>query len=329
MAESDNSQDQASAQLILPSLPPLTRTQQKLITAHTQIIGEPPDRADFLHTVMCQVGMPRRATPDRSFERTSGPFSVLLEAGNLWNGQDWIPQPLPYGTTPRLVMVHLSSEAIRTQNRRVELGDSIRQFLQSLGIATSGGERGGYTMFRKQMEALAACRLTIGMTTAGRTVTVDAKPIKRFEAWLQQDGPQRTLWPGVLELSPDFYETLAQHAVPLDHRALSALKHSALALDIYTWLAHRLCRIKAANGSMLSWQNLRDQFGQEYAASKDFKREFRSSLHQVQLVYPAARIEEVLGGIVLRESPPPISKTSISFSGPRSGSWPVDKSRES
>ena len=291
-----------------------------------QITSEPPDRSDFLHTVMCQVGMPRRATEARVFERQNGPFSILLEAGQLWNGTEWKPKPLPYGTTPRLVMVHLSSEAIRTQNRRVELGDSMRQFLQTLGVQTNGGERGGYTMLRKQMEALAACRLTIGMTSEGRVVTVDAKPIKRFEAWLQQDGQQQTLWPGVLELSPDFYETLAQHAVPLDYRAISALKHSALALDVYTWLAHRLCRIRKPEGVMLSWENLRDQFGQEYAHSKDFKREFRDVLRQVLLVYPDARIEDVAGGIILRESQPPIRKPTISFAGVRRTAAPVDKS---
>jgi hypothetical protein len=249
----------------------------------------------------------------KCFERHSGPFSILLEAGKLWNGKDWVEQPLPYGTTPRLVMVHLSSEAIRTRSRTIELGSSIRQFLQSLGMQTNGGARGGYTAFRKQMEALAACRLLIGMQSEGKVVTVDAKPIKKFEAWFQPNDDQPTLWPGVLELSQDFYDTLTQHAVPLDYRALSALKHSSLALDIYTWLAHRLCRINVQNGVMLSWDNLRDQFGQEYGTSKDFKHEFRTVLRQVLLVYPSARIEEVNGGIKLFESPPPISQKTSYF----------------
>ena len=131
------------------------------------------------------------------------------------------------------------------------------------------------------MEALAACRLTLGMSMEGRVVTVDAKPIKRFEAWLQNDGSQRTLWPGVLELSKDFYDTLAEHAVPLDYRALSALN------------------VK------LSWENLRDQFGQEYSTSKNFKHEFRDVLRQVCVVYPDARIEETPGGLILYPSRPP------------------------
>ncbi|MCA9094288.1 MAG: hypothetical protein KDA68_12425 [Planctomycetaceae bacterium] len=298
------------------TLKPLTRNARRLLEAGQQIFMEPPDRNDYLHTVMCQVGMPRRATPEKTFERHSGHVSVLLEAGKLWNGKDWIQHPLPYGTTPRLVMVHLSSEAIRTQNRQVDIGDSMRQFLLRLGMGDGGGPRGGYTAVRKQIEALAACRLSIGMTLQGKIVNVDAKPIKRFDAWLHQDGSQQTLWPGVMELSQDFYETLSHHAVPLDYRALSALKHSALALDIYTWLAHRLCRVNKPGGVMLSWQNLKDQFGQEYRESRDFKKEFKDLLRQVKVVYPSARIMEVDGGIRLYESPPPITRTTVSLSHP-------------
>lgn len=307
------------AALELPHIVPrqLSRGEQRIMQAHDRIVADKPDRTDFLHSVMCQVGLPRRATDARTFERTSGPFSILLEAGKLWTGQHWQDHPLPYGTAPRLVMVHVSSEAIRTRNRQVEIGHSMRQFLQQLGMQTNGGERGGYTMFRKQMDSLAACRLTIGMQAEGRVVTVDAKPIKRFEAWLQQDGAQQTLWPGMLELSQEFYETLASHAVPLDYRALSALKHSALALDIYTWLAHRLCRIKHPSGTMLSWSNLRDQFGQEYSNPKDFKREFRRALHQVLAVYPTARINAIIGGLRLYQSPPPITRTQVSLAGTR------------
>jgi hypothetical protein len=118
-------------------------------------------------------------------------------------------------------------------------------------------------------------------------------------------------------VSSEFFETLQHHAAPLDYRALAALKHSALALDVYTWLAHRLYRVTNARGTMLSWQNLREQFGQDYANPKDFKKEFRSVLRQVWLVYPTARIEEVIGGILLKPSPPPISRTGIQ--GPSTG----------
>jgi hypothetical protein len=311
------------AQLQTVAIP---RKVQRLNDARERIMNEPADRTDFLHTVMCQVGMPRRMTDARTFERHNGHLSILLEAGRLYNGKAWVEHPLPYGTTPRLIMVHLSSEAIRTQSRRVEIGDSVRQFLLMLGMGDGGGPRGGYTSVRRQVESLAACRLSIGMHAEGKVVTVDAKPIKRFEAWLQPDSDQPTLWPGSMELSQEFYETLTNHAVPLDYRALAALKDSALALDIYTWLAHRLCRISDAKGVMLSWHSLREQFGQEYSDPKDFKREFRNMLRQVLVVYPTARIEDVDGGLFLQQSPPPISKTSVSFALPSSVPSNVDKS---
>ena len=110
-------------------LPPLIKPQDRfsatgrVLDAREQIMQGKPDRNDFLHTVLCQVGMPRPKTPQRTFERQSWHLSVLLEAGNLWDGRAWKDLPLPYGTTPRLVMVHVSSEAVRTQCRTIEVGE--------------------------------------------------------------------------------------------------------------------------------------------------------------------------------------------------------------
>ncbi len=280
-----------------------------LDAAETIASGDPPERVDYLHSVLCQVGLPRSRADGKAFERTSGSVSLLIEAGKLWNGKEWVPQPLPYGTRPRLALVHVSSEAIRTKCRTVEIGHSVRDFLLKLGADTGGHE---YGRFQAQMKALAACRMTLGV---GRT-TVDAKPIERFEAWLHATGRQATLWPGTLELSQRFYETLGDLAVPMDPRALAALRHSALALDTYTWLAHRLHRVRQPGGTKLSWSNLRDQFGQEYADPKNFKREMTKALRAVLAVYPDAHVEDVPGGILLRPSPPPIPKTLVSVKRP-------------
>jgi hypothetical protein len=222
------------------------------------------------------------------FERSNGFASILLEAGKLFQRGKFVDMPLPYGTRPRLVMVHLSTEAVRTRSREIEIGESIRDFMKTLGIDTGGRE---YGRFKRQMEALAACRMILGMSTATRDITINTQPIKRFEAWLHPTGEQRVMWPGVLELSQEFFETLINHAVPLDKRALGALQHSALCLDIYSWLAHRLHRIRGRVGVKLSWDNLRSQFGQEYKNQKDFKREFRNALYQVMAVYPQAKID--------------------------------------
>lgn len=111
----------------------------------------------------------------------------------------------------------------------------------------------------------------------------------------------------------NFYDTLTRHAVPLDYRALAALKHSALALDIYTWLAHRLPRVNIPLGTKVSWLNLKDQFGQDYGRSKDFKKSFRHALRQVCTVYADARLRDAPGGLILLPSRSPIPRTQISL----------------
>lgn len=302
-----------------PAWRPLPPTLRRVANTAGEIMTDPtPDKVDFLHAVLCQVGMPRKKCDSRVFERSSGAVSLLLEAGRTFQRGKWVEQPLPYGTRPRLVMVHIAGEALRTRSRQVEIGDSIYEFLQRLGIDTNGGPRGGYTMFRKQMEALAACQMMLGMSLPDRDVTINTQPISRFEAWLTKDnnGP-RPLWPGMLELSQEFFDTLQEHAVPLDHRALAALKHSAMALDIYTWLAHRLHRVRKPDGTMVSWANLKDQFGQEYRVAKDFKKEFRDALRQVHAVYPEAKLDAVPGGLLLSPSPPPVPKIITSGRKPR------------
>ena len=42
----------------------LTRHQEKLLDASTQIRTEPPQRVDFLHTIQCQIGLPYKNPGD-------------------------------------------------------------------------------------------------------------------------------------------------------------------------------------------------------------------------------------------------------------------------
>lgn len=286
--------------------PQLTLLQRRLIDAAADIIEEQTDSPEFLHSVLCQVGLPRAQTDARSFQRSSGTAVIEIEAGKLYRRGKFVPAPMPYGAKPRLVLIYLCAEAKRTGNPEIQVGRSANEFLGRLGLDNGGHE---YARFRSQMEALAACRMTIGMQVGGQEITINTQPISRFEAWTQHDHRSLGLWPGLMVLSGEFYSTLLAHAVPLDLRAIHALQKSALALDVYTWLAHRLCRVRKAEGVKLSWGNLRQQFGQEYGCSKDFKKEFRAALLKVRTVYPHARIDDEIGGIRLYSSPAPVPKS--------------------
>jgi hypothetical protein len=281
------------------------------------IVPAPEIDPAFTHAVFAQVSLPRAPTDLRTFERHSGRASILLEAGSLFDGFRFVPQPLPSGTRPRLVLVHVCTEAVRTKRATIDVGHSVREFLRRLGI-DAGGKSMGY--FRREMCALAACRMTLGVPTEHGPETIDAKPISKFTAWLTNDENQRTMWPGTIDLSPPFFESVLDHAVPLDPNAIAALQNTALGLDCYLWLAHRLCRIRSDAGVRLSWANLHEQFGRnEYRDPKDFRKRFLGGLRRALAVYPNARLETVRGGLLLKPSPPPIQRAAVVVQLPPAG----------
>ncbi len=270
----------------------------------------------FLHAVLCQLGLPRNPTSSQTFERTSGRASLSLQAGRAYDGMKWVPQPLPSGTRPRLVLINLCSEAVRTRSPSVDIGCSVREFLRRLNIDAGGKSM---ALFRKQMLALSSCHMTLAMATAKGTTQVDAKPIDAFQAWLTHEDGQQTLWPGFIRLTDKFFDSLMEHAVPLQPEAIGQLQNSAFALDVYSWLAHRLCRVNDSNGVTLSWAALKGQFGQEYADTKNFKRKFLGAMQKATGAYKEARVETVPGGLKLLPSPPPVKRSTVALARPQAG----------
>ncbi len=59
----------------------------------------------------------------------------------------------------------------------------------------------------------------------------------------QRDLEQMPLWQSKIELSEKFYLSIVSDSIPVDLRALGALRANGgggLAIDIYAWLAHRM-----------------------------------------------------------------------------------------
>lgn len=294
---------------------PVTQLQRKLVGTGMFISDFPDtDRPEYLHALLCQLGLPRARTPMREFIRTSGNASMMLTAGKRFTGQGWQDCPLPYGTKPRLTLIHLCSEAVRTQNPVIDVGDGLKPFLSAVGIPLCGKN---WSDFKNQMTYLACSEMNFAFTANGKITQTRFNPIDSFSAWAAPDTDQRGFWPDEIALSPRFFETLCEHAVPLDPRAIHALQSSALAMDAYTWLAHRLCRVKTNAGVKLSWANLKEQFGQEYKTAKDFKKEFRAALRKALCVYPDARVSEEMGGIRLYPSSSPVKRATVSLFKPK------------
>src|SRR3954454_8511102 len=288
-------------------LPKITPTTKRLIDAHTEIIAGPADDIAFSHSVLCQTSLPYRPTDERVWIRDQGHVSLRIEAGaarHPGTGK-WVDLPLPHGEKPRLVMLHLNGEALRTGSPIIDVRDSMTAFVRALGIDTNGRN---LRTLRDQLARLAAAHIVLGIGPD----TIKADIIRHFRVWWPDDAQQRVLWPSVVRLDTDYFDSLTKHAVPLDSRAVAALAHSALDLDIYAWLAQRLHRIPKGKPQTITWQALKAQFGVGYAELRIFRRRFKEALKTVLTAYPSARIEEADAGLVLWNSPPPVLKRLVS-----------------
>jgi len=283
------------------SLAKTSKQQQRIIDIGANIALNPPVESDLIYTstVLCHVGFPRAEIAERSFMRRSGDAWINIQAGILDEGDGPVEQPVPYGPVARLAMAHLATYAIRNKTREIPTGKSGADFLRSMGIPDTQGAR--YKTLHQQIHALGACRIQMGYL--GRTV--NSQIVEQFDAWARTSDDV-TRWPGILVLSEPYYtDLLKSGGTPLDIRALHGLTGSALALDVYMWLAHRLHRI-GARPVILRWKSLREQFGQEFNDPKSFKESFLTALRHVQTVYPTAQVKPVTGGLMLIASPPPI-----------------------
>ena len=110
----------------------------------------------------------------------------------MWDGERWIDRPLPSGPKPRLILIDINTELVRTRYPIVDLDRTAREYMARLGIAANGGS--AYTLFKDKMLDLVASRFTLGFVPQdGAATTLRADPIKRFEGWMSKEGEPRTV----------------------------------------------------------------------------------------------------------------------------------------
>lgn len=245
----------------------------------------------FMARAMTLATLPHRAVSGSVFQRKNGSFVLTLMAPPDIG--------LPYGSVPRLLLAWMTTEAVRTQSKELVLGDSMSQFMGELGLIPSGGRWGSIGRLKSQTTRLFSSTINARFTGEDSTAILNQVIAEKAMLWWHPQHHQQVgLWQSTVLLSEQFFREVVEHPIPIDLRAIKALKQSPLSLDIYIWLTYRAAYLKRE--TVIPWVALATQFGAEYGRIRDFKEAFSQALKRVYVVYKDASFSVEDKGLLIR-----------------------------
>ena len=288
----------------VPSVNGGERHSERILSFVSSIHGESAIEADalgFMAKMLVQTTLPHRAQPGTQYTRTDG--DVTLSITDLGGAG------LPYGAYPRLILIWMTTEALRTGERKLELGRSLSSFMGQLGLQCTGGHWGTIPRFRDQMERLFGAAISTrwkqDLDAQSNIAGSNLLLAEEFDLWwAPQKLPSAQLTQSKVTLSQRFFEQLVEAPVPLDLRAVRALKRSPLSLDLYAWATRRVSYLKRP--LRISWQSFQASFGAGYAETPQGRSRFRGNaieaLCRVKAVYPELKIDLRRDGLLIYPS---------------------------
>jgi len=197
---------------------------------------------------------------------------------------------LPFGKVPRLLLIHLTTQAVRNGKRDVELGSSLSKFMKCLFMAPTGGRNGSIRTFKSQLLRTLSLTTTVSLIDGAQARLANAPIADTFSIhWAALESDACTGLPARVRLGERMFEEMLKSAVPVDLRAVRALQQCSLALDLYFWTTFRSPRARKTHPVPIPWSDLMAQFGAGYARESDFRIAFSHALEQVRAVYPSLR----------------------------------------
>lgn len=270
----------------------------KLITESLAIEAESAKEASalgFMTRALVQATMPHSKQVGTEFTRKNGLFTLTILAPEKIG--------LPYGSIPRLLIAWLTTEAVRTRQRHIVLGDSLSKFMGNLDLLPTGGKLGTITRLKDQMCRLFSSSIKCFYENEDVWSVKNIEVIEDANLWWNPKKPeQSTLFESTLTLSERFFTETINSPVPVDMRALKLLSQSPLALDIYCWLTYRMSYLK--HPTKIPWGALCTQFGSDYGRERDFKKRFTNHLRKVCVFYQEAKLEVEDEWLILYPSKP-------------------------
>ncbi len=293
----------------------MTRLLDASVAIHMDPEPTEQDKA-FLTRQLVQVTLPHSSPGNiPAWQRRNGNLTLSIRPG--WDVTKNQSIGYPFGSIPRLLLFWITTEALRTGGRKLELGDSLADFMREVGLdpSTGGGKRGDGKRLREQMERLFRATISLESTKEEAGVIskrwLDMQVAPDGELWWNFKNPnQSTLFGSWIELGEKFYQAIISSPVPLDKRALSALKRSPLALDLYAWATYKTFSLDQhkKEKQFITWRAFMSQLGAEYNDHLNFKKKAKAAFKKVKAVYPDLNIEDMDGGFVIKRGATAIRK---------------------
>lgn len=298
---------QAKEEERLAALTPVKRKRE--VTKRAVETGEivTRDNLQHIHTILALCSLPHTKQPIevREYERLRGKASLVIEAGKLMTSTGkWEMQPLPWGSRARLLLLYLCSEAVRQKTPTIEVAESLTAFIRDMGFEVTGGKTGSLSYFKQQLNALAACRLRIGVWGARGATTVDTKPFSKIDVWLPDNPDQQMLWSSKITFSQEFFDELSAHAMPINKYIIRAFAGSSHKIDIIYWLSWNLNRLDKPLS--LSWEQAAEQFGGEEQELWRFRQRFKKDVQGILSVLPKAPLRLTEKGLTITPATPEV-----------------------
>lgn len=265
----------------------------------------------FMARALVQATIPHRDPGSELpvWGRYNGNLSLLIQPGYIMTERGAENIGYPFGNIPRLVLAWLATEATRTRDRQLVLGESLTGFMDQIGMVTvTGGKHGSITRLREQMRRLfsATVSITYDNTASGEFSRAGFPIAENVTLWWDPvNAKQAGLWQSTVTIGESFFDEIIRHPVPVDLRILKALKQSPLALDCYCWLTYRIACLQRP--TVIPWEALQLQFGGDYKRQRAFKENFLKALKQVTMFYEA-RVVVDKSGIRLAPGKPSVPR---------------------
>jgi Plasmid encoded RepA protein len=259
----------------------ISRQLRKIIEASDECLDRDKKSISYICRTMVSASIPHSRTHHQSYTRENNKNRITV-IGNKDSGG------IPYGVYPRLILTWLSTEIVKKQSKEIVLGRSLSDFMKSLDLCVTGGKWGTLSRFKEQMQRLFSCAILYSLknevddTWIALNMTIVNQAVIKMDDVLNAN-----LFESKILINELFFEEVLRAPIPVDIRAVNALKDSSMALDIYFWLTYRMSYLKFQVD--ISFSKLQEQFGSGYTDTPhgryEFKRKFLSQLSKVKVIY--------------------------------------------